>query len=302
MTRRSFALTSLALATSPTVSMAAVEPNRDWVVRDGRVGREVRWRDLPGKLATANAVFLGEQHDDPETHLVEAALLEAMHEKVNSRLTLAMEMLERDGQSTLDDYLAGKIDEATFTKTTRLWKTYPTDYRPMVEYAKAKKIPVLASNAPQPIVRKVGKEGLSAAMASLTPEEKAQIAATLTIPEGDVYATRFTAIMGQGHGDGKAMPPETIQRFYQAQCVRDDTMAETVAGAVRNGRTVLHVNGSFHSDAGLGTAARVLWRCPLEARIAVVKIVPYKEKIDWEPLRGEADYLVFVPDRRTSGQ
>jgi uncharacterized iron-regulated protein len=63
---------------------------------------------------------------------------------------------------------------------------------------------------------------------------------------------------------------------------------------------VLHVNGSFHSDAGLGTAARVLWRCPLEARVAVVKIVPYKDKKEWEPLRGEADYLVFVPDRGTA--
>lgn len=167
----------------------------------------------------------------------------------------------------------------------------------MVEYAKTRGIPVLASNAPQPIVRRVGKEGLSTTLASLKPEERAWIAASLTIPEGDAYAKRFAAIMGEGHGDSQSMPPDTIRRFYEAQCVRDDTMAETVANAVRSDRTVLHVNGSFHSDAGLGTAARVLWRCPLEARIAVIKIVADKGKKEWEPLRGEADYLVFVPDR-----
>ncbi|MBC8134507.1 MAG: ChaN family lipoprotein [Fibrella sp.] len=300
MTRRNFALNSFALAIFPTTSVVATEPNLDWVVRDGRTGKEVRWRDLPGELATANAIFLGEQHDDPETHRVEAALLQAVHKKVGSRLTLAMEMLERDGQAALDDYLAGKTDEAAFTKASRLWQNYATDYRPMVEYAKAQKIPVLASNAPRKIVSTIGKEGLSATLTTLSAQEKTQIAASITAPESDAYAIRFAGIIGQGHGDGKAMPAAVVRRFYEAQCVRDDTMAETVAGAVRAGRTVVHVNGSFHSDAGLGTAARVLWRCPLEARLSVVKIVPYKNKIEWEPLRGEADYLIFVPDRRAA--
>ncbi|MBC7808415.1 MAG: ChaN family lipoprotein [Akkermansiaceae bacterium] len=298
MTRRDFSLLALVSVASPVGPAIAAAPDSGWEIREGRTGKKVRWRDLPGRLASANAIFLGEEHDDPETHRVEAALLEAAHKKIGARLTLAMEMMERDGQTVLNDYLAGKIDEAAFAKASRLWQNYATDYRPMVEYAKANGIPVLASNAPRKIVSKVGKEGLSSTLASLSAEEKTQIAASVTAPEGDTYAVRFAGVIAEGHGDGPVMPAPTVRRFYEAQCVRDDTMAETVAGAIRDGRTVVHVNGSFHSDAGLGTAARVLWRCPLEARIAVVRIVPYKNRIEWEPFRNEADYLVFVPDRR----
>src|SRR4029078_1130246 len=128
-----------------------------WRVLEGATGKEVRWRDLPGRLADANAIFLGEQHDDPETHKAEVALLEAVHKKVSDRLTLAMEMFERDGQAALSDYLAGKTDEPARGKAVKLWPNYPADYRPLIEYAKAKRVPVLASNAPTRFVRKVGQ-------------------------------------------------------------------------------------------------------------------------------------------------
>jgi uncharacterized iron-regulated protein len=281
---------------------AAVGPEDAWKVLDGTTGKEVRWRDLPGRLSEAHAIFLGEFHDDPETHLVEAALLEAVHKKVGDQLTLAMEMFERDGQAALTDYLTGKIDEAALGKAVRLWPNYPTDYRPMIEYAKTKRVPVLASNAPQRIVRKVGQEGIKT-LEGLTPEDKLHVAAYVNAPAGDVYATRFTAVMSGNHGpNSNKMDPAMIRRFYEAQCVRDDTMAETVVRALEAGRTVLHVNGSFHSDAGLGTAGRVLWRRPLGTRLSIVKIVPFKDKVEWEPLRGEADYLVFVPDRRPAAK
>ena len=78
---------------------------------------------------------------------------------------------------------------------------------------------------------------------------------------------------------------------------RDDTMAETIVGALAQGRVVYHVNGSFHSDGALGTAARTLFKRPLGTRIAVVKVVPVPDvkNADPAPLRDEADFIVFVP-------
>jgi uncharacterized iron-regulated protein len=298
MTRRSVLMAASAGAVGLVLSEAEAAPNEGWIAYEAASGREVRWRDLPGRLASANAIFLGEEHNDPETHRAEAALLEAVHKKCGDRLTLAMEMFERDGQAALNDYLAGKTDEMALGKSVRLWPNYPTDYRPMVEYAKANRIPVLASNAPQRIVRQVGQEGLTTVLASLTPEDKPLVAAYVSAPDGDAYATRFSAVIGEGHGDGKEMDTAMVRRFYEAQCLRDDTMAESVTRALNDGRTVLHVNGSFHSDAGLGTAARVLWRRPLATRLAIVKIVAYKEKPDPKLLQSEADYLLFVPDKR----
>ena len=40
----------------------------NWRVVEAATGRGLRWRDLAGRLTPANAIFVGEQHDDPETH------------------------------------------------------------------------------------------------------------------------------------------------------------------------------------------------------------------------------------------
>jgi uncharacterized iron-regulated protein len=287
---------------------AAVDTGR-WRVYDARDGKDRRWRDLAGLVAGADAIFVGEFHDDSETHRAEAAILEAVHGRVKDRLALGLEMCERDGQAALDAYLAGKTAEDALPKAVVGWSNYKTDYRPLVEYARAKRLPVLATNAPQRIVRRVGKEGLAAVLPSLTDEEKGFVAAYVTAPEDD-YFRRFSEVMGGGMGSaggahGGGMDAATLRRVYEAQCLRDDTMADTVARAVAAGRVVVHVNGAFHSDAGLGTAARTLWRRPLGTRIAVVKIVPVKGDVraaDPTKDRAEADVLVYVPDLRPSQQ
>ena len=279
----------------PTAMMRDETDN--WRVVEAATGRGLRWRDLAGRVAQARAIFVGEQHDDPETHKLEARLFAEVHKKVGPKLALAMEMIERDGQPGLDDYLSGKIDEATFGKTVTLWKTYATDYRAMVEYAKANRLAVFGSNAPNKFVRIVGKEGL-AGLERLTPTERPLIAAAITAPIGDAYQTKFYATMtGMGASHGPAMSEATLRRIYEAQCLRDDTMAETIVQALEKGHTVYHVNGSFHSDGGMGTAARTLFKRPLGTRLAIVKAIAVPDVHAANPaeFKAEADWLVFVP-------
>jgi uncharacterized iron-regulated protein len=211
-----------------------------------------------------------------------------------------MEMIERDGQKPLDEYLAGRLPEAELPKAVVGWPNYKADYRPLVEFAREKRIPVYGSNAPQAIVRRVGREGLAAVLPSLPADQRALVAGYVQAPE-DEYYRRFADVMtGGGDSHGK-MDPAQLKRIYEAQCTRDDTMAETVAKALVGGRRVLHVNGSFHSDAALGTAARVLWRRPLGTRITIVKVVPVKGNVrNAYPAkdRAEADWLLYVPDLR----
>src|SRR5262245_40301762 len=64
-------------------------------------------------LARADVIFLGEQHDDPNTHRLELAVLEGLTRR-RVPLVLALEMFERDAQSLVDQYLAGKIPEEQF--------------------------------------------------------------------------------------------------------------------------------------------------------------------------------------------
>jgi len=271
-----------------------------WRVVQGETGRDRRWRDLAIAAIDSDVVFVGEQHDDPETHALELRLFEEVARRWRGSTVLAMEMFERDQQAELDRYLAGSISAADLAARVKLWGNYETDYRPMVDHAKAHRIPVVGSNAPARHVRQVGRAGLPA-LANLSAAERAEVAAVVQAPVGDAYWERFKATMsgmGGSHGmDGEGM----LRRVYEAQCLRDDTMAESIERALTPGRKVLHVNGSFHSDAGLGTAARLRWRRPIGLRTCVVKVVPVKQApaaADPRPYAKEADWVVFVPDRR----
>lgn len=302
-TRRALLGAGMAVGVAAQAKAAPVQSPSAFRCWDTVAKRDIAWNDLLTRLAPVHAVFVGEQHDDPETHRAEAALLSGLHTHWGASLTLAMEMLERDGQGALDDYLAGKIDEATLTKTVALWPNYSTDYRPLVEWARARRVPVLASNVPRPLARRVSQEGLTV-LAALSAPHKAQVAAFVNAPE-DAYWDRFRTIIGKGHeGPGsKPMDAATARRFYEAQCVKDETMAETVARALDRGHRVLHVNGAFHSDAGLGIPARVLWRRPLGTRVTVITIVPVASAPAQAPTdryQTEADYVILVSGPKTA--
>src|SRR5829696_4977171 len=61
-------------------------------------------------LARADAVFVGEQHDDPNTHRLELAIVEGLTRR-GVPVVIAMEMFERDVQGVVDQYAAGTIGE-----------------------------------------------------------------------------------------------------------------------------------------------------------------------------------------------
>ena len=264
-------------------------------ITDTHTDKAISENVLLDRLGQADVVFLGERHTDPATHALELAILEGLHKCAGARLALGMEMWERDVQPALDAYLHGRMDEAAFLKTARPWSNYQRDYRPLVEYAKAHGIPVLASNVPQPIASAVGKRGLDA----LADAPPGQAAAPVQAPHDGAWL-RFKAVMesmGSAHG-GTAMDEATIGRFYEAQVVRDETMAESITRrleAAPNG-LVLHLNGQFHSDYGEGIPRRVLWRRPL-TKIVIVSVVPVADvKKAPPPVDKElADYIVLVP-------
>lgn len=271
-----------------------------WRIHDMRAANHtIGYEEFLRRLAASDAVFVGEEHDDPETHRAELWLLQNLHERWGRKLTLALEMFERDSQAALDDYLAGRRTEAQLGKAVLLWSNYKTDYRPLTEYARARRVPVVGSNVPRGIARDASQNGAAAALAKLPEKDKLLAAAFTNAPE-DAYFSRFKAIIGEGHG-GPVLDAVGVRRFYEAQCLKDDTMAESVVRVLETGRRVLHINGTFHSDAGLGIPARVLWRRPVAGpRLVLVKIVPVKEKAkaDAGKYEAEADFLLFVPDRR----
>lgn len=290
---------SLLLILAQTSGSARADTIPDqWIPHRVYDARDKEFADLEHLAATAakaDVVFFGEQHDDVGTHRLQRALLEAIGRRRDD-VILSLEMFERDVQLWLDQYLTGVITEADFLKVSRPWPNYAAHYRPMVEYAKARGWKVIAGNVPRRMASAVAREGLVAAT-RLTDSTRAWAASAFGCPLDDDYFERFAKVMG-GHAAPGLDAATTTRRYYEAQCVKDETMAESVtrAHAQAGGSSlVVHLNGAFHSDFGDGTAARVRRRMP-KARIVVITAVPVADLdvIDAKAERKKGDWIVFT--------
>jgi uncharacterized iron-regulated protein len=292
-----FLLAALTLGGPVDTIPAGYTPHR---VYDSHHKRWTDFESMAAELAKVDVIFLGEQHDDPSTHRMEAALLDAIARR-RGNVVVALEMFERDVQPVLDEYLAGKIDEATFIKTSRPWPNYATDYRPLVEFAKAHGWHVVAGNIPRKMASAASSKGIGA-ISGLTDSTRRWAAAEFNCPKDD-YFRRFGETMkqhpmGPGPAPTDAEMADMTEKFYQAQCAKDETMAESIAWVKKsapNPPLVIHYNGAFHSDFTEGTAARTRRRLP-DAKVAVISAIPVPslDAIEPKPLRKQGDWLLFV--------
>lgn len=280
-----------------------------------------QWISLETLLANAtqnDVLFLGEQHDDTYGHRLELAIVQGSFRR-RPNTVIAMEMFERDAQPSLNNYFSGKISETEFLSQSRPWPNYLSDYRPIIEYARNRKLPVIGSNAPTRLARSVAQNGIEI-VSQFPVEARPLVAAQLEYPKDD-YWQRFletmTAMAGHGaaasgqpspHGNPHGAAPvsdeevtKRIERFYQAQVLKDETMGESIATIFKDHAKdvtkpfVIHINGDFHSAYGLGTMARAKRRLP-DARIKNISFVRVEnlDRINVEEYVTQGDYLIFT--------
>ena len=223
------------------------------------------------RMAEADVVFLGERHDDAAAHAVQRWLLQVAHERAGRDVVLGLEMFEHDVQPVLDEYVAGLAEERDLLDAARPWPNYASDYRPLVEYARAHGIAVVATNAPARHVRLVAREGAGALARLPAASRVGYPPDSLWAGPSPALAAKFAEAMGDvsGHG-GPGM-----DGMLAAQNLRDLTMAWRIAEAVRQrpGALLLHVNGSFHSAGGLGIPEHLARLVP-GLRVLVVTMEP----------------------------
>jgi uncharacterized iron-regulated protein len=107
-------------------------------------------------LMDYSVIFIGEEHESRVSHDAELTILKGLAKR-ESNLVLALEMFERDVQDILDAYLTRKISEKEFLEQSRPWPNYLEDYRPLIEFAKRKGMPVIAANIPRRAAAAVAK-------------------------------------------------------------------------------------------------------------------------------------------------
>lgn len=204
-------------------------------------GKEINTEKLVKELADYDVVFLGENHNNSINHWLQLKITEALYVQKKGQLMLGAEMFERDNQSQLNQYVSGKIDAKTLKDSARLWSNFTTDYKPLVDFAKDKKLSFIATNIPRKYASQTSKEGLES-LNNLSEKEKTYIAqlpikVTLDAPG---YAEMKT-MMGD-HADGTK-----VMNFISAQAIKDVTMAESILKNFQAGKTFIHYNGNYHS-------------------------------------------------------
>ncbi|WP_368163684.1 ChaN family lipoprotein [Aeromonas sp. R6-2] len=218
------------------------------------------------RLQGADIILVGELHSHPAVHLFQARLLAQLSLSPRA-LTLSMEQFSRADQAVVDAYLAGRIGESALMRAGHAWPNYQSDYRPLVEFAKARQMPVIAANAPKGLVSCIGEQG-PAWLNTLPANHRRLVAAHLTLGE-DGYRQRFMASLHHGDNDSNA-------RRFAAQTAWDDTMAESMVTylAAHPGRRIMHIAGNFHVEGGWGLASRIAARNPA---LKVALVIPVSE-------------------------
>src|SRR5918995_6485635 len=105
-----FALAAALLQQAPAPPPAAAADYVPQRVFDTRRGAFIDFESMLAALARADVVLVGEQHDDPNTHRLEYALVSGLKQR-RIAPTVSLEMFERDVQDVIDRYLSGAIAE-----------------------------------------------------------------------------------------------------------------------------------------------------------------------------------------------
>ncbi|EOX4841935.1 ChaN family lipoprotein [Vibrio alginolyticus] len=226
-------------------------------------GEHIALRKLPIELQQADVILIGEWHTHAGVHRFQTDMLKQLTSYDRS-LALSMEQFTRDKQPVVDAYLRGEIGEQYLMKQANAWPNYESDYRPLVEFAKQKNLPVIAANAPKSIVRCIGRQGLDY-INKLDDDQRMFIAQAINTGSSP-YKEKFMASMHHGK-------PEQTEKQFAAQVTWDETMAESIVSYLDDnpGAQIVHVAGKFHTEQGLGTAASILSRNP---SLKVVVISP----------------------------
>lgn len=273
---------------------ATVRPGTDYRIYDTRAERYIDLGTLSDRITSADVVFFGELHDDAIAHRLQYDLLRQLM-RDSTWNVLGLEMFERDVQPILDRHFTTRGDRGEIPTEARPWSNYETDYRPVTEAAADAGWRVVGTNVPQTLARAVAQNGIEA-LRTLDLDTRRHAAADFQCPEDD-YWRRFLDAMSESASTDSTVHMESVpvlRRTYQAQCLRDETMAETIADLLPEER-VYHLNGAFHTDFRLGIVPRLLRRAP-DTEIVVISTVqvedPRNPAVDEH--EGRADFIVFT--------
>lgn len=228
-------------------------------------GEPISFEEMVESLTKSRIVYTGETHTLKRHHKFQLRIIKALYQK-GIPLSVGLEMLPFSTQKYLDTWIEGKLKKKEFLELIDWEKNWGIDfglYEPIFDFAREKKIKLLALNVPRSLVKKVAQKGL----AGLTEEEKGMLPPIT--PSSEEHKRYLTLSLGRH----KTLRGEFEQYAYEAQSVWDSTMAHYVVEYLQSDQgkdnTVVVLAGSGHMVYGYGIPVRVAHAIDLPYQIIV---------------------------------
>jgi uncharacterized iron-regulated protein len=231
-------------------------------------------------LQARRLIFVGEFHDNADHHKAQLKVIESLH-TAGRKVAVGLEMFRNDSQAVLDQWVSGQLDEDRFKSVfldnwTHDWQLY----RPIFEFARSRKIPLVGLNVSRAITAQVAYHGFE----SLTKEQKGGLEG-ITCDVTPAYRDFIERAYG-AHGK------MNFEHFCEAQLVWDTAMAMHAVEYVRH-----HTKTTLVVLAGSGHARKL----GIPTQVEKLASEPYSVVLPETPgifdtflmTEKEADYLLL---------
>ena len=248
-----------------SLSGCIASATRDGDGADYRLSSTADMNRLAYALADKRVIYVGETHDRMDHHRLQLAVLDALH-RAERDLAIGVEWFQHGFQPALDDFLAGRIDEAELLHRTEYFQRWRFDYRlyqPIIQYARQHRLPLLALNAPRELTEAVSRHGLE----KIPKKFRRQLPSSY-----DRSNTEYEAFLRSVFEQHPMMGESgQFDRFLEVQLTWDESMAEQAANylAAHPDKTLVVFAGSGHIARGAGIPDRVQRRIEVDSAIVL---------------------------------
>lgn len=209
------------------------------------------------EIDSAQIIYVGEKHDLASHHSVQLDIIKHFDNPI-----IGLEMVDITQQASLDDFLSGTMNDADFGKFwDKAWGYYDL-YRPILEYARARRLAVKALNMPRSVASQILKGGLS----SLSPEQRRLLPAQIHPIADPRYLDYVTKAAAEHTQD-----PVIIGHIIEAMQAWNETMGQSLVRLLPSGRALVVIAGQGHMLYRAGIPASVAGR----AAAAQTVVLPY---------------------------
>ncbi|MEF2551928.1 ChaN family lipoprotein [Aurantimonas sp. A2-1-M11] len=251
---------------------------------------------LLGAASGARYVLLGEIHDNPDHHRLQADIIGGLA-RLGAEPSVVFEMIPERFAGVLEDFAAaGGKDLASLSEqlqwTERGWPDFSI-YQPVFEAVVADDLAMRAGDLDRETIMAIGEKGLDA----LSEADVARLSLRLPVSadqSADLADTIRTAHCG-------LMPEGAIGQMALVQRARDGALADAMVEAAEDSGSAVLIAGSGHVRKDWGVPNILAERDPDAATVAVqmVEVSDSESEAADYGLTSEApapyDYTIFTP-------